>query len=124
MIMIGTNNLGNSPRATPEDTAEGVKCVVKTVQAKLPEAKILLLGVFPRAKQPADPFRAQIKTVNESISKLDDGKRVKYLDIGDKFLDEKGNLPADIMPDALHPNARGYQIWADAVGLVIDEMIQ
>lgn len=124
MIMIGTNNLGNNPKASPEDTAEGVKCVVKTVQAKLPEAKILLLGVFPRGKAPGDPFRAQIKTVNDEISKLDDGRNVKYLDIGNRFLSKDGMLPPEIMPDALHPNAAGYQSWADAVGPTIDEMIK
>jgi lysophospholipase L1-like esterase len=124
MIMIGTNNLGNPPRATPQDTAEGVRCVVKTVQAKLPEAKILLLAVFPRGKAPGDPFRGQIKTVNDEISKLDDGRNVKYLDIGNRFLSKDGTLPKEIMPDGLHPNAAGYQSWADAVGPVIDEMIK
>jgi lysophospholipase L1-like esterase len=124
VMMIGTNNLGNSPRATPQDTAEGVKCLVKTIRQKLPESKLLLLGVFPRGKEPGNPFRAQIKRVNDTISKLDDGRQVKYLDISDAFLDDNGNLPSDVMPDQLHPNARGYEIWADAVGPRIEEMIR
>jgi lysophospholipase L1-like esterase len=49
---------------------------------------------------------------------------VKYLDISDAFLDDNGNLPSDVMPDQLHPNARGYEIWADAVGPRIEEMIR
>src|SRR5437763_12007200 len=124
VMMIGTNNLGNPPRATPEDTARGVECLVKTIRQKLPESKLLLLGVFPRGKAPGDPFRAQIKTVNDMISKLDDGKNVKYLDIGRKFLSKDDSLSKDIMPDALHPNAAGYQIWADAIGPAVDEMIK
>ena len=123
VMMIGTNNLGNKPRATPEDTAEGVKCLVQNVRQKLPDAKILLLGVFPRGREANNPFRAQIKTVNDTISKLDDGKQVRYLDISEKFLDEKGSIPKDVMPDELHPNAKGYQIWADAIDPVIREMI-
>jgi beta-glucosidase len=122
VIMIGTNNLGNKPTATPEDTAEGVKCIVAKVREKLPNAKVLLLGVFPRGKEPTNPFRAQIKTVNDSIKTLDDGKTVKYLDISGAFLDDKGVLPADVMPDQLHPNLKGYQQWADAIGPAIDEM--
>jgi lysophospholipase L1-like esterase len=27
------------------------------------------------------------------------------------------------MADALHPNAKGYQIWADAIDLAIEEMV-
>jgi beta-glucosidase len=124
VIMIGTNNLGNAPQATPEDTAAGVKCVVKTVREKVPDAKVLLLGVFPRGREANDKYRGQIKTVNDTIAKLDDGKTVKYLDIGAKFLDAGGKLPEDIMPDALHPSPKGYQIWADAIGPVIDEMMK
>lgn len=124
VMMIGTNNLGNQPRATPEDTAKGIECVVKTVRHKLPSAKLLLLAVFPRGMEANNPFRAQIKTVNDTIAKLDDGKQVRYLDIGKKFLTDDGTLPKDIMPDALHPNAKGYQIWADAIDPVITEMMQ
>ena len=123
VIMIGTNNLGNKPTATPQDTAEGVKCIVAKVREKLPNAKVLLLGVFPRGKEPTSPFRAQIKTVNDTIKTLDDGKAVKYLDISDAFLDDGGVLPADVMPDQLHPSLKGYQLWADAVDPVIRQMI-
>ena len=123
VVMIGTNNLGNPPEDTPADTAAGVKCVVGRLREKLPDSKILLLAVFPRGAKADDPYRAQIKAVNETIAKLDDGKTVKFLDIGDKFLAADGTLPADVMPDALHPNDKGYQIWADAIGPTMDEML-
>jgi len=122
VIMIGTNNLGNMHQS-PEETIDGIKSVVQAVEQKVPNIKILLLGVFPRANKADDPFRAQIKQVNEAISKLDDGgKHVKYLDIGDKFLDPDGTLPRTIMPDFLHPNVKGYQIWADAIKRSVDEL--
>ena len=124
VMMIGTNNLGNQPRATPEDTAKGIECLVQTIRQKLPEAKLLLLGVFPRGREASNPFRAQIKTVNDAISKLDDGKQVRYVDLGPAFLDGNGTLPADVMPDQLHPNAKGYQIWADEMGPIIEEMMK
>ncbi len=40
---------------------------------------------------------------------------IKFLDIGKVFLAEDGSLPRTIMPDLLHPNAEGYQRWADAM---------
>ena len=42
-------------------------------------------------------------------------RRVTFLDINEKFLEPDGTLPTDIMPDLLHPNEKGYQIWADAM---------
>src|SRR5258706_9236914 len=104
MLMIGTNNLGGSGDA---EIAAGVTKCVQTLRAKLPDTKVLLLGIFPRAMNPDDKARFRIKNINESIKQLDDdGKTVKYLDIGDKFLEPDGTLPKSIMPDALHPNEK------------------
>ncbi len=44
VIMIGTNNSGGDPA---EAIAKGVTKIVKTVRAKQPQAKILLLAIFP-----------------------------------------------------------------------------
>ena len=122
MIMIGTNNMGG---ATIEEIADGVTRIVNKVHEKLPDTKILVLGIFPRAEKADHPDRAKIKAINVIISKLDDGgKTVTYLDIGAKFLAEDGTLPKEIMPDALHPNAQGYQIWADAVKPTLDAMMK
>ncbi len=120
VLMIGTNNGGDSK----EDVALGITTIVKEIQKRQPETKILLLGIFPRGAKADDKGRAKNNQVNEIVAKLDDGgKTVKYMDIGDKFLDEKKDLPADIMPDALHPNTKGYQIWADAILPTVKEMM-
>jgi lysophospholipase L1-like esterase len=49
---------------------------------------------------------------------------VKFLDIGSKFLEADGTISKDIMPDALHPSAKGYQIWADAMEPTLAEMMK
>ena len=92
----------------------GVTAVVQDIHAKLPDTKILLLAIFPRG-QAGEPIRDDIKQINASLAKLDDGKSVTYLDIGPKFLEADGTLSTDIMPDLLHPNEKGYQIWADSM---------
>jgi lysophospholipase L1-like esterase len=125
VMMIGTNNLAHPPQQTPEEVIEGIRCLVKTIEAKQPKAKILLLGIFPRGAEASDPFRAKIKQVNEAVAKLDDGgQRVRFLDIGDKFLAEDGKLPKDVMPDSLHPNSKGYEIWGAAIKPAVDEMMK
>jgi lysophospholipase L1-like esterase len=111
MLMIGTNNTGRNSAA---EIAEGVGAIVLSLQNSFPDAKILLLGIFPRGRA-TDPVRTTIAEINRTISKLHDGNRVHYLDIGAGFLDADGNIPQDVMSDGLHPTGKGYEIWAKAV---------
>lgn len=112
MLMIGTNNTGG--RNSAPEIAEGIGAVVLEMRKDFPDAKILLLGIFPRSGA-NDPVRSTIAEINQRIAKLDDGKHVFYLDIGAKFLDDQGNIPREIMSDGLHPSPKGYEIWAEAV---------
>jgi lysophospholipase L1-like esterase len=112
VLMIGTNNSGGN---TPEQIAAGVKAIVEKLRSNLPATKVLVLAIFPRGATPDNRFRKVNEAANERIAQLADGKQVFYLDIGKKFLKEDGTLPKDIMPDFLHPNARGYEIWASAM---------
>jgi lysophospholipase L1-like esterase len=128
VLMIGTNNTGKerdnkTPRNTVPETIEGVQAVVGELRARLPDSKILLLAIFPRGTLD-DPQRAQVALINTVIARLDDGKMVRYLDIDPKFIEADGTLPRSIMPDLLHPNAHGYQIWADAMEPTLDEMMK
>jgi lysophospholipase L1-like esterase len=128
VLMIGTNNTGKepdhkTPRNTVPETIAGVTAVVHDIRSKLPDSKLLLLAIFPRGELD-NPQRAQVALVNTVIAKLDDGKMVKFLDIGAKFLAADGTLPRTVMPDLLHPNAQGYQIWADAMEPALDEMLK
>jgi lysophospholipase L1-like esterase len=120
MLMIGTNSAGS---ATSAEIAEGVGAVVLELRQDFPAAKILLLGIFPRAN-PGDPIRKTVLDVNPIIAKLHDGKNIFYLDIGAKFLDANGMIPADIMPDLLHPTQKGYEIWAEAVKGPLAELLK
>jgi lysophospholipase L1-like esterase len=121
MLMIGTNNTGSS--SAPE-IAEGVGAVVLELRKDFPDAKILLLAIFPRSV-PGDPVREKIAEVNRIISKLDDQRHVFYLDIGARFLDDKGVfLPDAFRADNLHPQAKGYDIWGAAVKDKLAELMK
>jgi lysophospholipase L1-like esterase len=112
MLMIGTNNTAAN---TAPEIAEGVGAVVLELRKDFPDAKILLLAIFPRST-PGDAVRDKIADVNRIISKLDDQRHVFYMDIGAKFLDESGKfLPDSFRADNLHPQAKGYDIWGAAV---------
>ncbi|HEY8503380.1 MAG TPA: platelet-activating factor acetylhydrolase IB subunit [Gemmataceae bacterium] len=122
MLMIGTNN-SNRDDNTAEEIAEGVTAIVREIHKRSPKTKVLLLGIFPRGAKP-NPQREKIAKANAIISKLDDGGRtVKYLDIGEKFLEPDGSISKEIMPDYLHLSPKGYRIWADAVKGPIRELM-
>ena len=44
---------------------------------------------------------------------------MKFLDITQKWLQPDGTISKDVMPDFLHPNEKGYAVWADALREVL-----
>ena len=114
VVMIGTNNTGHIMQ-DPTEVRDGVERIVSTLRARCPQAKILLLGVFPRGVKPDDAKRKNNLEINKFISELHNGERIHYLDISDKFLTAEGILTKQVMPDALHPRQKGYEIWAEAI---------
>jgi len=124
MVMIGTNNLGLFPDEKPEWAATGVAAILDTIKAKQPQAKILLLAIFPRSEKPTDPIRLRVEATNKLLVQVAAEKQVAYLDIGAKFLTPDGILTKEIMEDFLHPHERGYQIWLDAVKPTLAEMMR
>ncbi|WP_395399535.1 GDSL-type esterase/lipase family protein [Pseudoduganella sp. UC29_106] len=123
VLMFGTNNTGHRQEA-PKYTAAGIKRNIDELRARLPDAKILLLGIFPRDEKPSDFLRQINEGVNGIISGFADNKHVYYLNINQAFLDKNGVLSRDIMPDLLHPNEKGYAIWAKAMAPQLNKMLR
>jgi lysophospholipase L1-like esterase len=124
VLQIGTNNI---VYPAPE-IIRGIQKIVTEINRKLPESKILLLGIFPRGADPSNSqftrmAREKIIAVNTELVKLDNGDQLRFLDLGTQFLDAQGRLSPEIMPDGLHPNARGYQIWANGMQPLLKEMM-
>jgi lysophospholipase L1-like esterase len=135
VLMIGTNNTGHQGRPQAEldgavyqcsaqQTADGIKAILAKLQQKCPEAKILLLAIFPRGADKEDRLRQQNEATNALVKGLADDKKVFFMDIGGKFLDADGTLPKSIMPDLLHPNEKGYQIWSEAIEAKVKELLK
>ena len=120
VLMIGTNNDGVDK---PEWIASAIEKIVAVTHDKLPATKVLLLGIFPRGKH---GNRATVvnQQVNDILSKLENGKTVRYLDIGKVFLDVNGDVPPEIMSDGLHPSPHGYDLWYAAMKPLLDQMMK
>jgi lysophospholipase L1-like esterase len=122
VLLIGTNNVSHGEEVS--DIANGISQVVAAIRERCPNTKILLLGIFPRDHQPNTEYRRKIVDINTRISRLTDGSKVFYLDIGNAFLDAEGHVPFDVMPDELHLSPKGYQIWADAQNPTLVKLYQ
>ncbi len=124
VLLIGVNHLLASPSHTPADVARGVSAIVTQLREKLPHTKILLLGTFPKGRAPGTADRRYIQELNSRIAQLAEDPRVRFLDIGIRFLDPEGNLSPEISPDGVHLTPLGYQRWAQALRPVVVEMMK
>lgn len=124
VIHIGTNNLAGTVNArenTPAEIAEAIGVIADRVQAKCPQARVILMAVFPRGEKPDNPYRAKIAAINEGLvkKKIGERPRVTVVDLTSKFTNADGTISKEVMPDFLHPGAKGYAIWAEALKAVL-----
>ena len=122
VLMIGTNNTGHRAE-DPATTAAGIKRLLDELRQRLPSTKVLLLAIFPRGEKPDDGQRALNQRINQLIQGYADGRNVYYLDIGAALLSADGTLSRDVMPDLLHPNAKGYEIWQRAMAPTLQKLL-
>ena len=120
-LMIGTNNTWSD---SPEDIAAGIKACVEAIRKKQPQAKLLLMPIFPRevahkrgerdyTRKNGEIVMPKIAKINELIRPLADGKDVLWFDLTQKFLDAEGLPDIKLLPDGTHPGPEGYTLWAD-----------
>jgi len=128
VLLAGTNNVGRTvppggDEAKVADITQGLQAIVRVMQAKAPGATIILTGIFPRNDNIA--VMSTIDKINANLSKLADGKRVRYLNINDQLADRDGRLFDGVMnaTDKLHPTLKGYQVWADALKPIFTELL-
>lgn len=120
VVMIGTNNMGIN---TVDEIAQGVEAICAELHQRSSNTRILLLGIFPRGAKP-DATRAKVAAVNERLAQLDGRNGVTFLDIGARLLDADGSISQDVMYDYLHPTAKGYAIWAEAMGPTLERLLK
>jgi lysophospholipase L1-like esterase len=128
VLLAGTNNVGNRVPAEGADSVvesvtKGLQAVVRVMQAKAPEAVIVLMGIFPCGDN-MDVI-PEIDRIYANLAHIADGRRIKFLIINGQLADRDGRLREDMMNanDKLHPTVRGYQLWADALKPLLAELL-
>jgi lysophospholipase L1-like esterase len=128
VLLAGTNNVGNKIPPEGIDSAvanvtKGLEAVIRIMQAKAPQAAIILMGIFPRNDNMA--VMPEIDRINANLVKIADGRKIRYLSINDKLASADGNLYEGMMNDRdkLHPTLTGYQVWADALKPLLADLL-
>lgn len=123
VVLAGINNVGTFPGGDEkvDDITRGLKAIVKVCQEKAPTATLILTGLFPRNDSMA--VIPTINRINDNLSKMADGKKIRYLNVNDKLADKDGKLLDGMSKDKLHPTLKAYQIWADGLKPIFTEIL-
>jgi lysophospholipase L1-like esterase len=122
VILIGTNNLANDPH----EIADGVNAVISNTEETFAGVKIILVSIMPNVRANDKMMAADLL-----IRNFADDSTVFYLDLvplmppvastdasGESVINYKG-----LGKDGLHPDASGYQIWADAMEPLLTKLL-
>jgi lysophospholipase L1-like esterase len=120
VVLIGTNNTGFFGQ-TAEQTEEGIDAVVKDVEHRLPDTKILLMGLLP-TRLPSKEENFDVNAYLGAHYAGGEDPRVSYIDISVVFYTH-GELDLSLFYDptlsppkpALHPNTLGQRLMASAI---------
>jgi len=118
VLLMGTNDLEEG--ATPEVIAGNLKLIIAKLKASNKDMPIILCNVFPSHKSKRRPAE-KIKKINALYAAAVKGDpQVILIDTWTMFADDEGNARKAEFPDLLHPNAAGYQMWADTLRPVLE----
>ena len=127
VLLAGTNNVGSTIPAGTEDAVvadvtQGMRAVVTTIRSKAPAAVVILTAIFPRNDNLA--VMPVINKINGNLEQMAGGGRVRFLNINDQLADANGRLFDGMLnADKLHPSAKAYQVWADALKPIFRELL-
>ena len=105
-LMIGTNN---SRSQSSEAIVAGIEAILDELEARVPEAEVLLFSVFPRK---AGKEQTTLEAVNRELPRFAERSQVTHVDINDQFYTAEGELNPELYwRDMLHLITPGYQRW-------------
>ena len=113
VVLIGTNNTRN----TAPEIAAGVKAILTKTQTMFPGIKIILVSIMPNRR--ANDLMMSANTILRSFA---DDQTIYYLDLV-PVMTPVGDNWKGLGSDHLHPDASGYQLWADAMMPLLNRLL-
>ena len=110
---MGTNNLHLNSN---EDIVEGLQMLIDAIKIRQPQAKIYLLGIYPR-----HDMEARVVVLNTKIKKKAAAAKIQYVDIGSTLLLKTKKINENLFSDGLHPNAEGYELLGKVLLNILEQ---
>jgi lysophospholipase L1-like esterase len=122
VVLIGSNNTMNSPH----EIADGIKAVLANTEEAFSGVKIILVSLLPNERA-----NDKMMQVNSLVRGYADNEHVYFLNLVPLMPEISGTGPdgqprtnwKGLGPDRLHPDATGYQIWADAMEPLLTKLL-
>lgn len=111
-VLIGVNNIW---RDSADDILEGIRLVCDEVDKRQPDARLVMLPVFPSGELPTCERRRKIVALNRLLRKEAARRGAYWMDFYEKLLQPDGTISKSMMHDFVHIGDDGYRIWLDAI---------
>jgi len=123
VIWIGHVNIFQG-KQNAKEIAEGIMACVQEIQKKQPDTKILLMALFHAYPQWTEKQRATVIEANKLLAKRADGRKVRLLDVNERFAVKKDELLKELaeVKDP-HKVTLIYKIWGEALEEPLKEML-
>lgn len=112
-VNLGLNECGSKH----ESIVAKYRQLLELIQEKQPDATVILQGIMTVSRKKAASQwyfgLDNIHALNDAISALADGDRIRYIDVNEWLADEEGYMPSDWSGDGCHPYPSGYKQWAN-----------
>ena len=119
ILLIGIN----LPTNSVAEIVSGIEELVEIIREKLPNTKLLLLGLLPRnLDDQGIDYNAKITAINQKLQAYCAEHQVRFAEIGGVLPQRDGQVEASVMPDGLHLNEEGYELIGPELVRYIEEL--
>ena len=125
-LLIGTNDIidgkGN------DEIIDNIKKIIELIKKNRPYAEIYLESIYPVNKTDNDKISLsmvssrdndQIIEINKKLKKYCDEKKITYIDLYSKLVNDEGNLKLDYTKEGLHLSDDGYKVVTEEISKYI-----
>lgn len=113
-------NLG--PNCPPEDVANGVRAIAQVFRRRLPQTRVIMMGILPVSNKPKWAKCQQVNAINAALAC--NNNEVVYQDLQDKFLLSDGSINKQLFTDGTHLTLDGYCVWAESLDFLVSPMMK
>lgn len=117
-VEIGTNDIRN--KVTGDSICKNIAAIFDTITDCSPTTKMYFSSVFPMSMGDVK-FNDTVDAVNIRLVDLCKKKGIVFIDVARSLKINRAHSPAGgeldsaYSFDGIHPNGRGYEIWADKI---------